>query len=86
MADLIFTTFDWVPEIPRGYVRDLRVRWAPEEAGFESTPFRTRGAEYFSPAFSHLHQGMANFRPQTPLPVNQRGNVHAQKQIGKHRH
>jgi glutathione S-transferase len=24
MGDLILTTFDWVPEIPRGYVRDLR--------------------------------------------------------------
>lgn len=34
MVDLILTTFDWVPEKPRGYVRDLRVRWALEEAGF----------------------------------------------------
>jgi hypothetical protein len=33
MADLILTTFDWVPELPRGFVRDLRVRWALEEAG-----------------------------------------------------
>lgn len=33
MGDLILTTFDWVPEMPRGYVRDLRVRWALEEAG-----------------------------------------------------
>ena len=23
---------DWVPETPRGYVRDIRVRWALEEA------------------------------------------------------
>jgi glutathione S-transferase len=37
MADLILTTFDWVPEPPRGYVRDLRVRWALEEAGL---PYR----------------------------------------------
>ena len=46
MADLILTTYDWVPEPPRGYVRDLRVRWALEEAGLpyrvESTPFRER--------------------------------------------
>ena len=28
MSDLILTTFDWVPEMPRGYVRDIRVRWA----------------------------------------------------------
>jgi glutathione S-transferase len=52
MVDLILTTYDWVPEIPRGYVRDLRVRWALEEAGLpyrvESTPFRNRGAEHFA--------------------------------------
>jgi glutathione S-transferase len=52
MADLILTTFDWVPEFPRGYVRDLRVRWASEEAGLpyrvESVPFRDRNAEHFS--------------------------------------
>ena len=32
MSDLILTTYDWVPEPPRGFVRDLRVRWALEEA------------------------------------------------------
>ena len=30
---LIVYTFDWVPEGPRGFVRDLRLRWAAEEAG-----------------------------------------------------
>jgi glutathione S-transferase len=52
MTDLILTTFDWVPEMPRGYVRDLRVRWALEEAGLPyrvaSVPFRTRSPEHFS--------------------------------------
>jgi glutathione S-transferase len=47
MGDLILTTYDWVPEPPRGFVRDLRVRWALEEAGLpyrvESTPFNDRG-------------------------------------------
>lgn len=33
MTDLVLTTLDWVPPDPRGYVRDLRVRWALEEAG-----------------------------------------------------
>ena len=51
MKDLILTTFDWVPETPRGYVRDLRVRWALEEAGLpyrvESTPFGERKPEHF---------------------------------------
>lgn len=46
MTELIVTTYDWVPEPPRGYVRDLRVRWALEEAELpyrvESTPFRDR--------------------------------------------
>lgn len=50
MADLILTTFDWVPEPPRGYVRDLRVRWALEEAGLpyrvETTAFDERSAEH----------------------------------------
>jgi glutathione S-transferase len=52
MPDLVLTTFDWVPELPRGYVRDLRVRWALEEAGLpyrvESVPFGDRKAEHFA--------------------------------------
>lgn len=30
---LTIWTYDWVPEGPRGFVRDLRLRWAMEEAG-----------------------------------------------------
>lgn len=30
---LTIYTFDWVPKGPRGFVRDLRLRWAAEEAG-----------------------------------------------------
>ncbi len=52
MSQLTLTTFDWVPDLPRGYVRDLRVRWALEEAGLpytvHSVPFRDRDAEHFS--------------------------------------
>lgn len=52
MADLVLTTYDWVPEPPRGLVRDLRVRWALEEAGLPyrvaSTPFRDRDAGHFA--------------------------------------
>lgn len=52
MGELVLTTYDWVPELPRGYVRDLRVRWALEEAGLpyrvETTPFRERGAAHFA--------------------------------------
>jgi glutathione S-transferase len=32
MSDLVIWTYDWVPEAPRGFVRDLRLRWACEEA------------------------------------------------------
>jgi glutathione S-transferase len=52
MSELVLTTYDWVPEPPRGYVRDLRVRWALEEAGLpyrvESTPFKERGPEHYA--------------------------------------
>ena len=51
MNELILTTYDWVPEIPRGFVRDIRVRWALEEAGLpyrvESTPFHDRQPAHF---------------------------------------
>ena len=43
-------TYDWVPDGPRGFVRDLRLRWALEEAGLNysvrSTPFHDRGSEH----------------------------------------
>jgi glutathione S-transferase len=52
MNELILTTYDWVPEMPRGFVRDLRVRWALEEARLpyrvESTSFRDRQPEHFA--------------------------------------
>ena len=43
MGDLILTTFDWVPQAPRGFVRDLRARWALEEAGL---PYRVVGVPF----------------------------------------
>lgn len=49
MGELVLTTYDWVPEFPRGYVRDLRARWALEEAGLPYrmayTPFDNRPAD-----------------------------------------
>lgn len=47
MSDkLTIHTFDWVPEGPRGFVRDLRLRWAAEEAGLAyevaTVPFEGR--------------------------------------------
>lgn len=52
MGELVLTTYDWVPEMPRGFVRDIRPRWALEEAGLPyrvaSTPFKDRGAEHLA--------------------------------------
>ncbi|MDA9498735.1 glutathione S-transferase family protein [Bradyrhizobium sp. CCBAU 11357] len=52
MTDLTLTTFNWVPEPPRGLVRDLRVRWALEEAALPyrvaSTPFDDRGPAHLA--------------------------------------
>jgi Glutathione S-transferase len=52
MSEIVLTTYDWVPEVPRGFVRDLRVRWALEEAALpyrvKSTSFRERRAEHFA--------------------------------------
>lgn len=49
---MILHTYDWVPAPPRGYVRDLRVRWALEEAGLPCTvqavPFEHRDAAHFA--------------------------------------
>jgi glutathione S-transferase len=51
MGALTVVTFDWVPEPPRGHVRDLRVRWALEEAGLpyhvEGVPFEDRRPDHF---------------------------------------
>ena len=52
MGELVLTTYDWVPEMPRGFVRDLRIRWALEEAGLPyrvvTTPFRNKTSEHFA--------------------------------------
>src|SRR5216117_3452789 len=36
---ITISAFKWVPDFARGQVRDLRVRWALEEAG---VPYKTR--------------------------------------------
>lgn len=50
MGDLVLTTYDWVPPPPRGFVRDIRARWALEEAKLpyrvESVSFKERGPEH----------------------------------------
>jgi glutathione S-transferase len=45
-------TYDWVPKGPRGHVRDIRLRWALEEAGIDYTvatvPFDNRGSDHLA--------------------------------------
>lgn len=52
MSELIVWTYDWVPEGPRGFVRDLRLRWACEEAGLDysvrTVPFDGRETNHLS--------------------------------------
>ncbi|AHE57471.1 glutathione S-transferase family protein [Sphingomonas sanxanigenens] len=48
---LTIWSFDWVPPGPRGFVRDLRLRWAAEEAGLDyavgTVAFEDRQASHF---------------------------------------
>ena len=52
MGELSIWTYDWVPEGPRGFVRDLRLRWACEEAGLgyevRTIPFRDRETNHLA--------------------------------------
>ncbi|MEO7504811.1 MAG: glutathione S-transferase family protein [Sphingomicrobium sp.] len=52
MNDLTIWTYDWVPNGPRGFVRDLRLRWACEEAGLayavRSIPFDGRETNHLA--------------------------------------
>ena len=52
MSELIIWTYDWVPAMPRGFVRDIRLRWACEEAGLaysvRTVPFKNRGPDHMA--------------------------------------
>jgi glutathione S-transferase len=75
MGELVLTTFDWVPELPRGFVRDLRVRWALEEAGLPyrvaSTPFEDRGPAHFA----HQPYGQAPWLTDGDLSIFESGAI-----------
>jgi len=51
MSKLTIWTLDWVPEGPRGFVRDLRLRWACEEAGLD---YEIRTVRFDDRATNHL--------------------------------
>jgi glutathione S-transferase len=49
---LTIWTWDWVPNGPRGHVRDIRLRWACEEAGLpyavRTVPIGDRGPDHLA--------------------------------------
>ncbi|MGY0573353.1 glutathione S-transferase family protein [Bradyrhizobium sp. RDM12] len=75
MPDLTLITYDWVPPPPRGYVRDLRVRWALEEAGLPyrvaSTPFDERGPGHLA----HQPFGQAPWLTDGDLSIFETGAI-----------
>ncbi|TYL89249.1 glutathione S-transferase family protein [Bradyrhizobium rifense] len=75
MPDLTLITYDWVPPPPRGYVRDLRVRWALEEAALSyrvaSTPFDDRGPAHLA----HQPFGQAPWLTDGDLSIFETGAI-----------
>lgn len=53
MNELIIWTLDWVPPGPRGFVRDLRLRWACEEA---ELPYSVRTVPFDDRSTNHCEQ------------------------------
>lgn len=67
MSELTIWTYDWVPEGPRGFVRDLRLRWACEEAGLS---YALRTVPFDGRETNHLEQ-----QPFGQVPFLQDGEV-----------
>jgi glutathione S-transferase len=67
MTDVTIWTLDWVPEGPRGFVRDLRLRWACEEAGIA---YAVRTVAFDDRATNHLDQ-----QPFGQVPFLQDGDI-----------
>ncbi len=53
MSGLTIWTLDWVPQGPRGFVRDLRLRWACEEAGLS---YQVRTVPFDGRETNHLER------------------------------
>ncbi len=73
MTNLAIWTYDWVPEGPRGFVRDLRLRWACEEAGL---PYTLRTVPFDDRATNHLSQqpfGQVPFLTDGPTEIFESG-------------
>jgi glutathione S-transferase len=66
-SDLIIWTYDWAPEGPRGFIRDVRLRWACEEAGLA---YSVRTVAFEGRETNHLAQ-----QPFGQIPFLTDGNV-----------
>lgn len=62
------TAFCWVPDFARGFVRDIRVRWALEEAGLPYKEHLIDHEEKLAPAYRRL-------QPFGQVPVYRDGKV-----------
>lgn len=65
---LTIWTYDWVPPGPRGHVRDIRLRWACEEAGLPYRIATVRFQDRTSP--DHLAR-----QPFAQVPALQDGEI-----------
>jgi len=67
-APIEITAFKWVPQFARGFVRDIRARWALEEIGL---PYRVRliGGPDDRPA------GYRREQPFNQVPVYREGDL-----------
>jgi glutathione S-transferase len=68
-AEIEISAFAWVPSFAQGQVRDLRVRWALEEAGLSYrerllAPMSERPADYFRE------------QPFGQVPIYNEGDIH----------
>ena len=68
MSELTIWTYDWVPERPRGLVRDLRLRWACEEG---ELPYAVRTVPFDGRETNHLER-----QPFGQIPFLSDGQLH----------
>jgi len=70
---LTIWTYDWVPGMPRGFVRDLRLRWAAKEAG---VPYDVRTVPFEDRETNHLDRqpfGQVPFLTQGDIEIFESG-------------
>ena len=68
MSEITLWTYDWVPDLPRGFVRDMRLRWACEEA---SLPYAVRTIPFEGRETNHLSR-----QPFGQVPFLSDGDLH----------